>query len=265
MSHDRRGTAHGVVMDTPELIRSVGTARWKTVDGHTHQALIGPDLLGEALFDADRIRVGAQYQRQRNYHGWYAVASTGSHVWHESLLERASVMLLDHAAGPLAIASQPVRLEWDDRVRTPDYLVLHSDGTQTLIDVKPSSRLTGDVLDGFEATAAICQTVGWAYRVMTELSDQKRINLDFLSHFRLPVYALAADVVDGLVERLDGSTFEELVAAIPVPTVAEARALALGVLWRRQLTFDLETRLTNETRLARPSMFGIEAVDAIRQ
>lgn len=241
-----------------------GLAEWVAPGGKRLTAPIGPALLGEELFHAERVREGHQYQRQSNYHNWYAVAATGSQVWCESLEERAAAALLDFAGDIIAIATQPVCFHLGDRPRYPDMLVLHRDGTQTLIDVKVKARVTDHVLAQFEATAEACERIGWAYRVRTELPAQKRVNLEFLANFRHPVYAPSPELTHEVAPKfVPGWTFADLVRAMPGANKAEARARALGFLWSRTLKFDLGERLSNDTVLDVPVTYGIEAVDAV--
>lgn len=242
-----------------------GLAEWVAPGDKRRTAPIGPALLGEELFHAERVREGHQYQRQSNYHNWYAVAATASQVWCESLEERAAATLLDYAGDIIAIATQPVCFHLGDRPRYPDMLVLHRDGTQTLIDVKVKARVTDRVLAQFEATAEACERIGWAYRVMTELPAQKRVNLEFLANFRHPVYRPSPALTEEVTAQFrPGWTFANLVRVMPGQTEPESRARALGFLWTRALSFDLGERLSNCSVLDVPSDFGIEAVDALR-
>ncbi|WEG08642.1 TnsA-like heteromeric transposase endonuclease subunit [Microbacterium horticulturae] len=243
---------------------TAGTVEWIR-DGERFRDAVSPALLQRGLYQAARIRTGKNYQRRVNYEGYYWCAATEAQVWFESLLERSVLMLLDHAADIMAVSSQPMRLTVGEHSHIPDYLAMHADGSQTVIDVKPARRVER-ARDQFEMTAKVCAAVGWGYRVHTELSEQQRTNLEFLSYFKNPVYAPtghASALVDAAFR--DGLTFGELAVAVPAARLADARAIALHMLWSRTYTFDLGTRLTNQTSLHRPTTFGMEAIDAIRQ
>ncbi|BDV32251.1 TnsA-like heteromeric transposase endonuclease subunit [Microbacterium terricola] len=247
--------------NTPESL--IDGAEWLTLDERRVEPL-SPDLLSEELYLVDRIREGHQYKGQKNYHNWYWCASTGRHVWCESMLERAAMMQLDFAAGVVAVASQPMKLTMRGEVHFPDFLVLHNDGTQSLVDVKPEARVE-HARRQFELTAQACARVGWGYRVLTELPPQHQVTLEFISHFRHPVYAPPADAYTELDTAFeDGWTFHDLVAAMPAPAEADARAMALHVLWSRKCTFDLGDRLSPQTVLHAAVVAGLEAVDALR-
>lgn len=241
----------------------LGTAEWLAPDG-ARTAPLTSALLEERIFDAAPFRTGNAYPRQRNYHGHYFFSSTGTHVWHESLLERDVLRLLDHAGDVFKVATQPMSLTMGDRVHVPDILVMHSDGAQTLIDVKPSSRLDVRALEQFETTETVCRQVGWNYRVMTESSPQVRLNLEYLAQFRGTEYDLPA-AAEALAHHQAGWTLGDLVAAVPGATTAQARAVALGMLWHRDLVVDLRQRLTEQSPVSVPNAHGLEAVDAIQQ
>lgn len=215
----------------------LGTAEWLSPTG-PRTAPLTAALLGESIFDADPVRKGNQYSRQRNFHGHYFFTATGKHVWHESLLERASLMLLDHAADVVAVAAQPVLLRVGDRTHVPDILVLHRDGTQTLFDVKPASLLTPRTREQFEMTKTVCRQVGWSYRVLTERVPQTRVNLDYLAQFRQDEYE-CVEMSTVTAQYRDGWTVADLVDAVPAATTTAARAYAMNILWQRELAIDM--------------------------
>lgn len=251
-------------MTTPQLTTALGTADWIR-DGVRAQASLSPRLLGKELYFADEIRKGNHYPGQRNYHGWYWLSTTRAHVWHESLLERSALMRLDFVGEPVAAAAQPMELRVGDWTHVPDLLVLHGDGTQTLIDVKPRSRVERHH-EQFETTARVCEAVGWGYRVLSELEPQKEMNLRFLASYRLEHDGPSAPVRQAAsAAYVPGWTFLDFALEVSRHTVrgADAQRMALALLWSRELTFNLGERLTHATRLHRPSVAGMEAVDAL--
>lgn len=241
----------------------VGTAEWESPTGPRKQALTRA-LLDEEVFTATPCRVGNAYPRQRNYHGSYFMHAVRAHVWHESLLERSVLRLLDHAGEVVAAASQPMRLRVSEWVHTPDFLVLHSDGSQTLIDVKPTSRIDVRAREQFEFTAAVCAHVGWSYRVLTESRPQVRVNLEYLVQFARDEYA-SSDVDAVVGEYRDGWTIGDLVSAFPGTSTTRARSWAMNALWNRNFVVDLDRRLTNDTLVALPTTRGLETIDAIQR
>lgn len=251
-------------MTTLKPTTALGTAEWIR-DGLRVQAPLSPRLLSEELYFADEIRKGNHYPGQRNYHGWYWLSATRAHVWHESLLERSALMRLDFVGGLVAAAAQPMKLQLGDWTHVPDLLVLHGDGTQTLIDVKPRSRVERH-REQFETTARVCEAVGWGYRVLSELEPQKEANLHFLAAYRLEQDGPSLRVRETVTTAYaPGWTFLDLALEVcrQGARSADAQRMALAMLWSRDFTFDLSERLTHSTRLYRPCAPGMEAVDAL--
>lgn len=154
--------------DTTEAT-ATNLAVWKR-DDKEKRAPLDARLLSAELYLAEPVRKGVAYPRQRNYHGYYWMASTGAHVWHESLHERDWLMWLDFAGDTVAVASQPMKLTGSDGViRYPDFLALDARGVQTVYDVKPAARITTKVHTQFEWTRDLCQDIGWDYRVLAGL------------------------------------------------------------------------------------------------
>ena len=211
-------------------------------------------LLSYELYNADRVRVGNAYPRQRNLHGYYWMASTGRHIWHESLLERDMLMHLDHTAGVVAIASQPMRLTNADGVHHyPDFLALDARGIQTVYDVKPASRINEKALHQFEWTRSVCAHVGWDYRVLTELPPQERVNLAWLALFRHPEYRPGVDAAGALFAALEpGFTIADAVAHMPAESTPAARSRVFHLMWTRELLCDMAQRLTDATPVTAP-------------
>ena len=229
-----------------------GTAAWVVADV-TYEAPLDSRLLAADIFTADPVRVGNAYPRQRNLHGYYWMASTGTHVWHESLLERDSLMRLDYSADVIAIAAQPVKLTASDgTVHYPDFLALDAASTQTVYDVKPLTRVDERARQQFEWTRAVCEQVGWNYRVLTELPTQERVNLTWLAQFRqtpnYPGHAAESAVLRALAP---GWTIADAVAHMPAQSTPRARSRVFHLLWTRALDCDLSGRLSDTTPVRR--------------
>lgn len=88
-----------------------------------------------------------------------------------------------------------------DWTHSPDYLVLHRDGTQTLIDVKPAARVE-EFRVQFERTANVCKAVGWGYRVTSELAPQPATTLEYLGGFRSPHYGVPPEPLGLMQEQV---------------------------------------------------------------
>jgi hypothetical protein len=226
----------------------LNSATWKRGKAFT-TAPLDADLLSRELYDVDPVREGAAYPRQRNYHGYFWMASTGRHVWHESLLERDCMMRLDFAADVLAISSQPMMLTGaDGEVRYPDLLVLDASGVQTVYDVKPFSRINAKARKQFEWTRDVCEAIGWNYAVLTEASVQYQTNLLWLAQFRHPGHHPGPEAEQEVLQAVaPGWTIHDAVRAMPAASTAAARSRVFHLLWTGALTCDMNTRLSNRT------------------
>lgn len=251
------GTALLIDMTETEA-PSPGTVTWIRGDA-TDSAPLDSGLLSLELYDTDPIRIGNAYPHQRNYHGYYWMAATGKHVWHESLLERSSLMWLDHTAEIVAISSQPMLLVNGDGVwHYPDFIALDARGTQTVYDVKPYGRLNAKALEQFEWTREVCKTVGWDYRILTELPHQHHVNLTWLAQFRQPGHHPGADAEDELLADLHpDSTVGDAINLMTAKSTPHARSNVFHLLWTGALTIDMNTRLSNSTPLTITSSASI--------
>lgn len=233
-----------------ESNRPSNTAMWRR--GHRLvSAAIDEDLLHHELYTADPIREGSAYPRQRNYHSHYWMAAVDQHVWHESLLERDCLMWLDFAHDVVAIASQPMRLTGSDGVhRYPDFITLDADGRQTVFDVKPMARINAKVREQFDWTRAVCEQVGWGYRILTDPPSQFKVNLTWLSQFRHPGHHPGADVTDEVLAAAQPDwTIHDAVRAMPAPSTARARSHVFHLIWTGDFNCDMHQRLSERTPL----------------
>ena len=106
-------------------------------------AMDAPDVAFEL---ADVVRVPASWKHKRNYEGYYWAATTASHVWFESLYERAALMRLDRDGRVAGLASQPMWIHWPQGhgKHAPDFFVRYHDGGAALIDVRPAEHIGDD-------------------------------------------------------------------------------------------------------------------------
>ncbi|MFJ4175263.1 TnsA-like heteromeric transposase endonuclease subunit [Microbacterium sp. NPDC089696] len=231
-----------------------GTATWVR-DGINQSAPLDSGLITHELYNADPIRVGNAYPHQRNYHGYYWMSAVAKHVWHESLLERSSLMWLDHTSDIVAIASQPMLLvNGNDVWHYPDFIALDAHGIQTVYDVKPYGRLTAKALAQFEWTREVCKTVGWNYRILTELPHQHHVNLTWLAQFRRPGHHPGADAEESLLADLQpDSTVGDAITLITAKSTPLARSHVFHLIWTGALSIDMNALLSNSTPLITPA------------
>ncbi len=187
------------------------------------------------------VRTIVSYKGQRNFTGSWWCATTRDHVGYESWLERDHLVLLDFDPAVVGISSQPCALDLDvssgRRRHTPDYFVRLNDGTGVVIDVRPDSLVAADA-EVFEATAAMCELVGWRYRRLGGINSLLVANVRWLAGYRHP-RCVDQDVREQLLRA-------SAVGAWTVDSLAEAvgqRVLVLPtlfhLLWSGELTAEL--------------------------
>jgi hypothetical protein len=225
----------------PEDVLLPARVSWTDANKVEHEALAGRTLLNEEIYLARRSRTGNRYQQQRPYQGVNWFSNTRTHVWHESLLERSSLLWLDFSSDIVAIAAQPMQMHFPDGTsHYPDFLALHSDQRQVVYNVKPLKFINAKAKTQFANAAALCKLVGWSHQVISAQSPVETSNLDWLANFRQTRFAPT--------ER----AFTQLMDALVVPMPADAAALTMlypgwnGALasifhlaWNGDIEFDL--------------------------
>jgi hypothetical protein len=193
--------------------------------------------------------------------GRYWAATTGELVEFESHLEEKWLTLLDFDAGIAAFSSQPMELEAADENgpwhHVPDIFARRAGGSVLLLDVKNPSRLDDEAVRlQASRTAALCERLGWDYKMVGEPPAQRWANVFELSGKRRPLH-MGQDLIPRLLE----------LAAIPVPmgdllSFVTPEDLARGVLlhlcWWQAIVFDLDQPLRESTPMhADPDMARI--------
>ncbi len=64
------------------------------------------DVVDVAFEAVDKVRTPKSWKHKKNYTGQYWAATTGGHVWFESLYERVALMQMDRDPAVAAISSQ---------------------------------------------------------------------------------------------------------------------------------------------------------------
>ncbi len=249
LTHIPTRTAHGENMNEREATPG-NLAAWKR-HGKVKSAPLDAGLLSAELYLTEPVRQGAAYPRQKNYHGYYWMASTGAHVWHESLHERDWLMMLDFAGDIVALASQPMKLTDSDGItHYPDFLALDARGVQTIYDVKPAARINAKAHAQFEWTRDLCQDIGWDYHVLADIPVQERVNVTFLSQFRHPNNHPGAESEQELLAAAQPDwTINDATRQLPASSTALARRGLFHLMWTRAFTTDLNERLSGRTPL----------------
>lgn len=206
--------------------------------------------VSDVAFEAvDRVRVPASWKHKSNYSGFYWAATTGGHVWFESLYEKAALMRLDRDVEVVAIAAQPMWIHWEGEVprrHAPDFFVRFGDGSAALVDVKPALQIEPSDVELFHRTRGLCDRLGWDYTVIDDISDQEARNLRFLSGYRYARWREDRCVQlfrDHAGESARLSAWADLLhGSCPEPLGAVYSAL-----WWRHLSFDWSRHLSLTT------------------
>ena len=253
--------AHVFTMENKtESAESASTSRttvtWKNPAGAEHTAFAGPELLDEELYLAGAIRTGNRYPGQRNYHGLHWFSNTGTHVWHESMFERQSLLWLDFTSDIVAIAAQPMRMDFTDgSTHFPDFIALHSDYRQVVYNVKPTRFLTEKAEAQFRNAAALCKQVGWGHEVISDLDPTYMANIEWLAHYRQPVFAPLPDIRAELLAAADEHLpIRDLAAAIDANKWPAVIAAIYHLTWHGELEVDLTYALTNASLIGKKKL-----------
>ncbi len=185
--------------------------------------------------------------------------STRQLVAFESRLEGFNLLLLDWEANTVAIQGQPFTLHYKTerkaRWHTPDFLASHSDGTVSVVNVKETEKLSDPKVEAqFTAASAACNQIGWQHRVMGTPTPELKSNLQLLAGFRRPP-EVTTKVVDAVRDELSEGPreFGDVAAIAAARTglhVVLVRPVLLHALWTRNLTANLNKRLTHKTQIA---------------
>ncbi|EAR26123.1 hypothetical protein A20C1_09589 [marine actinobacterium PHSC20C1] len=229
---------------------------WLDTNNTWVEAPASTALLGKELYLTLPSRKGNRYPRQRNYHGLYFFSQTKRHVWFESNTEASRLASLDMTQKIRAIASQPMLITFADGVvHFPDFIALHSDHRQILYDVKPSDRVTPEVITQFARTKAVCDLVGWGYEVLTELEPVERTNLEWLAQFKHDGFYPEQSALDRLLDALTAPmTVQDAASALGMDSLAHARSALFHLLWGGTLTVDTSVRLTSSSLIEKGTL-----------
>jgi hypothetical protein len=189
------------------------------------------------------VREFRWYRGQRHYSGWYWSSTMEGLVAYESRLELARIMLADFDPDVTAIAGQPFRLIGSDgdRIRrhVPDILLMMSDGSVTVVDVKSlHKRDDPDVRAVMEWTGRTAGLRGWGFEDWYGADPVLLDNVRFLAGYRraLVVDETVIPVVrEAAGEAVTIADLERSVRAEPVLV----RPAVLHLLWTGELAADL--------------------------
>lgn len=209
-----------------------------------------PALLDAELYFARVIRTPHRYPRQKNIQGQYFFSQTREHVWHESQLEANVMKWLDMSKDIVAIAAQPMLINFADGTsHTPDMLALHADHQQVVYDVKPL-KFIPKFEQQFANTRAFCDHVGFGYEVYHETPRQVEINLNWLSGFKHPGYAPTPARGAALREALSTPlSLRDAAAILDSTSAARGRSALFHLVWTGLATLDITLPISDTTTI----------------
>lgn len=231
--------------------------RYRDPDGadRTADAATAAGVAFERCPPARRI---PHYAGSAHTPGQFWSATTGDLVAYESFLESKWMTMLDFDPAVVAFCGQPFEITGVDVGdvwrHTPDLFARLADGTGWVIDVKNPRHLDrADVVEQARRTAAVCQRIGWDYRLVGEPDPRRYTNIAWLAGFRRPLHA-GSDLVPALLDLAAGGvTLAELLSFLRTPELA--RPVVFHLLWHGRLVCDLDIPL-HESTLIRTASVG---------
>lgn len=222
--------------------------------GHEY-AVIGRDLGDRdwAAIDPLPLRKskGLRFRFTPSLYFWQP---TGTHVWCESQEERWEVLWLEFSGQAERLWAQPMAITFGHRSRLsgyshfPDLMALFADGSYGLLDVRPADRVDDAARVQFAETAAVCEALGWRYRVLTGHDKRATGNLDSLSASRHDRCRPGHETETLILSAARGGRSRGDLCQIASPDCPPlACAWVDNLAWRRLLHVDLGGVFNSET------------------
>lgn len=243
------------------LARRVDTQKvlgWKPLDVEAHYVSADDGLVSTTVGAVDGLRLVhglpvraiTSHAGQRHYPGLFWSATTGAHVWYESLLELDRLWLADFDPEVEWFASQPLWLVGADgatqRRHVPDLLLRSRGGEYTLVDVKPAEIAAKPAIAAvFNWTDRLCVAKGWRYEVWSGAPAAVLNNVRFLGAGRRSALVDPVAVTAVACAVSTGMTIDELSTAVD-PSICRSlvRPAILSLLWSGRWATDMSTPLS---------------------
>ncbi|WP_162243495.1 TnsA-like heteromeric transposase endonuclease subunit [Leifsonia sp. Root4] len=230
-------------------ITLTSTIHWFDSRKKEHSARPTPALLHERFQTNTMNRVGVKYQGRRNFHGSYWFSGTARHVRFESGFEQTALLVLDFDGDVAAISAQPFLIDFGRKrspsTHVPDFFFVRRDGTQSVLDVRPVTRIDEKGMNSFLATHDVCASIGWRYDVFAWIDPTYLNNIQWLAGYRHPRNAPPAELERTLLDcYARPKPISEVVAGLPQCHPARVTAWSYHLLWKRALTTNMRTPLS---------------------
>lgn len=236
---------------------SLGHTRvlYRLADGDIENEPVSTALAAVPLEQASPMRGFYSWRGKRNLEGVQFFHTTGAHVPFESRLEAQYVLTADFDRDIVAIAAQPVAFLCPhgtpgQRNHVPDFFIRHANGDGTLVDVRAAAYVD-KAKTQFDATAEVCEQIGWHYEVWTGLDRFLMDGITFVSGYKSTRCAPTDDLAEALLDVYESPTPLEdgLPWAARRARVPEHVAMTglYHLVWRQDLTMDMTRPLSLRT------------------
>lgn len=227
-------------------------ARIRYLDEDGYEYLTPAAAVSTVEFERCRpAREIPSYAGQRHTPGRYWCATADDLLGYESYLEARWLRLVDFDPAIAAIATQPFEVSGKDADgvwrHVPDIYTRRADGHVEVVDVKNPLQLNKPrVVRQAERTRAVCEALGWGYRMVGEPPTQLSANVGWLAGFRRPLGPAATRLVPSILAAATrSSTIGALAQTQDVPELA--RPAIYHLLWHHRLACDLKRPLRERT------------------
>lgn len=217
------------------------------------------------------VRESSNYRQRKNKIGYLWMSKFNKLRAFESLLEQTILLDLDRDEEVHRVWTQPFRIEGLDPNRgnrrvypTPDILVEYTNGELELIEVKPEHKLkrpqraahrgNDEAFDRATKSWKRLQRslhyqrnafkdLGWKVSTRSELSAERRANLEYLSLYRRPL-PNKDNLADEVLKQASSGAMRlvDLAAKVPGGFVS-AMPVILHLVWHHQLEININQRL----------------------
>jgi hypothetical protein len=209
-----------------------------------------------ALVAGRPVREFRMHKNQQHWSGSWWCATTEDLEIYESRLELSRLILADFDPDVADVLSQPFVLrqvvDGKTRLHTPDFLFVTRDRQAVVVDVKHADRVRAPkVAPVLARTREAVEAKGWSYEVWTGAPQARLGNVRFLAGFRLRARIDDAALDAAHDRALPGMTVGEALAAVAAAGAHPmlARPALLHLLWRGDLGFDVDERLSRSSLL----------------
>lgn len=203
-------------------------------------------------------RTSRNYPRQKNITGFQWFGKHTSLVPFESVLEQSWLRWVEWTQPSAKVASQPMLVTGTvggyRLAHTPDFLLRSSDGSYTLINVKPRAIVVQpEVWAQFAALEQCLTDTGIAHEIWSEPDPQADANLKWISRVRDPQTVSQDAVTSAIALFADGDTYGALEERLwQAGHSLFSRPAIDHLLWTRRLAIEMDYPLDVSTILFRP-------------